>query len=181
VIEESNMENILRSNYIIDEFDHDLTRHIADILCSPERLMVMMRSKSFEKECTITEKWFNTKYIVNDLPDDLRKRILSPNVPIKNKILDMPPKNNLIAKNFDILERNVDYSKRSQLIKNWPGTHLWYKKDDKFGVPKAIVSMRIFTKYVDSLDYCESAVFISCWLKVLNEYLREFKYMAEIA
>ena len=111
------MHNILRSNYIIDEFDHDLTREIADILCKPDRLLIMMRSKSFEKECTITEKWFKTKYVVNELSPELREKILSPNVEIKDKKLDLPPRNNLIAKSFAMLPKNKDYSKKTKLLK----------------------------------------------------------------
>ena len=113
VIEESKMENILRSNYIIDEFNHDLAKEIADILCKPDSLLIMMRSKAFEKECTITEKWFKTKYVVNELAPELREKILSPNVEIRNKKLDLPPKNNLIAKNFSILPKDKENSKKT--------------------------------------------------------------------
>ena len=143
----------------------------------------MMRSKSFEKQCIITEKWFKTKYVVNELTPEQRHKIVNPNVQIQDKKLDLPPRNNLIATNFALLPENKDYSKNVQLLKQWPGTHLWYKKDDKFGVPKAIVSMRIFTKYIKNQDEncCESGIFISVWQKILIEYMREFKYMAEIA
>jgi len=71
----------------------------------------MMRSKSFEKQCIITEKWFKTKYVVNELTPEQRHKIVNPNVQIQDKKLDLPPRNNLIATNFALLPENKDYSK----------------------------------------------------------------------
>ena len=64
---------------------------------------------------------------------------------MNKKKLGLPPANNLIPKNFDILEKNELYSVKPTLLKQWEDTDLWYKKDDKFERPKAIVSMKIYT------------------------------------
>jgi secreted Zn-dependent insulinase-like peptidase len=60
-----------------------------------------------------------------------------PNPEITAKLLDLPPENTLIPRDFDILEPNELYSSSPHLIKQWDDTDLWYMKDDKFGRPEA--------------------------------------------
>jgi len=64
------------------------------------------------------------------------------------------------------------------LIKKWDDTHLWYKKDDEFERPKAIVSMKIYTNDCYFGDLPNSRVFVKLWSQILQEYLREFNYQA---
>jgi secreted Zn-dependent insulinase-like peptidase len=56
----------------------------------------------------------------------------NPNVVTSKKILDLPPPNNLIPKNLDVLPPNPELSQRPILVYKWNDTELWYKKDDKF-------------------------------------------------
>jgi secreted Zn-dependent insulinase-like peptidase len=97
------------------------------------------------------------------------------------KKLGLPPVNNLIPKNFGILAKNKEYSETPQLLKQWPGADLWYKKDDKFDRPKSVVSMKIYTKDCDLGTKPESHVFMNMWANMQNDYLREFNYMANCA
>ena len=98
------------------------------------------------------------------------------------KKLDYPPPNNLIAKNRDILPKNEKYSTTPVLLKSWPGeTDLWYKKDDKFGRPKAVISFRFYTNDVKQIEDINARVFSLVWSDIVDEYLREFNYMAEMA
>ena len=60
--------------------------------------------------------------------------------------MDLPPPNNLIATNFDLLPEDASLSARPQLVQQWDGiADLWYKKDDKFKKPKGIVGCKIYT------------------------------------
>ena len=64
----------------------------------------------------------------------------------------------------------------------WPEcTDLWFKKDDKFERPKSIVNYKLYTNDCLWLQKPESNVFAQIWLKMVNEYLREFNYAAELA
>ena len=68
----------------------------------------------------------------------------APKCEIKEKKLDYPPPNNLIAKDFSILEKTEDV--QPKLLKRWPQcTDLWYLKDNKFERPKLIVNKKIYT------------------------------------
>jgi len=80
-------------------------------LCNPEKFNIMLRSKSFEGESTpLVEEWYKTKYHVEPIPDSLMKKITSPSVQTNKKTLGLPPKNNFIPKNFDILAKDNQHS-----------------------------------------------------------------------
>ena len=95
---------------------------------------IYLKSKSLENtdQVTETEEWYSTKYSVADFTDDIKAKIVTPKSEIKSKKLDLPPPNNLIPKNFDVLDPNESYSSKVQILKQWEDTDLWYKKDDKF-------------------------------------------------
>ena len=65
-----------------------------------------MRSKSFEQECTEKEEFFGTKYCVSNISQELLSKMKNPKCQINNKKIDLPPKNNLIPKNFDLLAKD---------------------------------------------------------------------------
>ena len=64
-----------------------------------------------------------------------------PDPEISTKKLGLPPVNNLIPKDFSILEADPTYSSSPHLLQQWDDTDLWYKKDDKFNRPKAIAQL----------------------------------------
>jgi secreted Zn-dependent insulinase-like peptidase len=97
------------------------------------------------------------------------------------KILGLPPANKLIPKNFGIKASNPKLSAKPSLIKQWADTDLWYMKDDKFERPKCKVSMKLYTNDCGLGFNAESRVFAHVWTRVLDEYMREFNYMATCA
>ena len=109
----------------------------------------MMRSKSFEGQTTEVEEWYSTKYSIAPFSAELVEKMKNPQCPIGSKKLDLPPPNNLIPKNFEILAKNADQSEKPKLVKSWEETDLWYKKDDKFERPKASVTMKYYTRDCD--------------------------------
>lgn len=93
----------------------------------------------------------------------------------------MPPLNTLLPKNFDLLDDNVQLSSTVNLISVWDDTEVWYKKDDKFKRPKAIVNLKIYTNDCDFSQTSVGRLFSEIWLECLNEFAREFTYMASCA
>merc|ERR1711976_1159495 len=106
------------------------------------------------------------------------QKMKNPNCEIKTKKLDLPPKNNLIPKNFGILAPNESYSKQPVLLKQYEDTHVWYHKDDKFEKPKGVVRMKLYTNDNRFGFDVNSRLFFKIWEEVSPEYLREFAYMA---
>lgn len=111
------MPDLMRQRYEVDRFDEAKIKEIAECLCDPKRCNIEMRSKSYEAECTETDEWFGTKFCVGPVPEEMFQKMNNPNCEIKSKKLDLPPKNNLIPKNFDILPANETYSQKPVLLK----------------------------------------------------------------
>jgi len=104
----------------------------------------------------------------------------NPNCPITQKKIDLPPKNPLIPKNFDILPKDEAVSAKP-VYTNLDGVDLWFMKDDKFERPKAKVTLKVYTKDNDFGTNWESSLFVKFWTRFQEQYLKEFTYMAEMA
>jgi len=105
----------------------------------------------------------------------------NPRCEITSKKFDLPPQNNMIPKNFDILAENKELSEKPKLIFQDECTDLWYQKDDEFFKPKANIQMKIYTQDNDFGKSIEGRVFANVWKNCLLEYLNEYNYMAEMA
>jgi len=77
-MDDANVDQILRSQFIIDEFDHEKLMAISAELCDPTKLNVMLRSKAFEEETDQVEEWYQTKYKVEDFGEQLLQKMKSP-------------------------------------------------------------------------------------------------------
>lgn len=176
------MPQILRSRSIRDEFDVELNKDIASRLADYKNCLIMVRSKSFEESTDQVADWYDTKFSVEPYSADLIKKMTEPACEIKSKELGLPPPNNLIPKNFDILPKDDSLSKEPQLIQKTPESLVWYMKDDKFERPKACVGMKVYCNQdEDALGSIDKRMFARLWESVLGEYLAEFRYMAECA
>ena len=67
-----------------------------------------------------------TRYFIQEIPDDLLKAIEKPNVSSNTHKLDLPPKNHLIPRNFEILKLDPKLSDVPHDISIWADTSLWF-------------------------------------------------------
>ena len=143
----------------------------------------MLASKTLEtSDLPIHEKWYKFDYSLEKFTEAKLAELRNPQVADNGKKLDLPPQNNLIATNFDILPEDASVSARPQLVQQWEGiADLWYKKDDKFKKPKGIVAAKIYTDDLQFGSSPQTQVFSLVWQRILQESLREFSYMAECA
>lgn len=112
-------------------------------MCKAGNLNIFLKSQSLEGKTEHVEEWHKTKYSVHDFTQSLKDKIAKPNVSEGKLKLTLPPKNNLIAKDFTLLPEDLSLSAAPQLLKT-NCTDVWYKKDDKFKVPKANVDLKIY-------------------------------------
>ncbi|KAK7590251.1 hypothetical protein V9T40_001864 [Parthenolecanium corni] len=72
-------KHILSANYIIDEWKPEL---IVDFLSHlrPDNMKFVVVSKSFEEKADQTEKWYGTKFSVEQIPDELLEAPVHPYV-----------------------------------------------------------------------------------------------------
>ena len=69
----------------------------------------------------------------------------------------------MIPTNFDVLDKDAQYSEKPQILKQWEDTDLWYKKDDKFEKPKAFINMKIYTTDCGFCLQDHARIFASVW------------------
>mmetsp|Transcript_1318 Transcript_1318/g.1693 ORF Transcript_1318/g.1693 Transcript_1318/m.1693 type:complete len:895 (-) Transcript_1318:261-2945(-) len=179
--EDSNMDQLIRSKYTFDEFNKQQIEDISEMICDPINCNVNLKSKSFEGTTDQEAAHFKTKYSIAPFSDALLKRMKEPNCEIKDKKIDLPPPNNLIPTKFGIKPEDEAHAKTPILLKTNDAGEYWYKKDDKFKRPKAIVSCKIFTADNGFGKTVEARMFANVWKNIAEEHLREFKYMADCA
>ena len=105
-------------------------------------------------------------------------------IPVGAK-LGLPPKNPLLPKSLELLPADPETNKVPIKLKDFEGdTEVWYLKDDKFERPKAIINVKVYPKsgILKELGVtAEGRMITEVWVAAIKEYLREFKYMAEMA
>jgi secreted Zn-dependent insulinase-like peptidase len=158
---------------------------MSELIADPKNLNIYIRSKSFESNpelVPLEDQWYFTKYGKEKFNEDLIKCMKTPSVEASRKKLDLPPPNPLLPKNLDVLPKSEPVQTKPELVRQWANdTDLWYLKDDKYERPKGIVSLKIYTGDCDFGRTSQGRVFAEVWNQVLQEYLREFYYMASMA
>ena len=172
---------LLRAPYGILEFDKPRLQELIDIIADPESSLIFIRSQSFDKEVDKEDEWFKTKYSKAKYSEELLKIMKNPSSPQGKKKLDIPPHNNLLPKNLDVLSPQPDLSKQPILVQVWDDADLWYQKDDKFLRPKAVIDMKLYTNDCSFGRTPQGRVFVDVFNECLKETLREFFYMASQA
>lgn len=172
------LEEILTGPWIMKEFRPDLVQDVLNRL-TPQNVYVMAVAKKFEEKANLEEKWYGTKYCSEKIPAE--KLESWSNAPL-NKNLNLPGPNEFIPSEFDLAERDTDHhlgANVPSIIKETETTRLWYLQDDEFKLPKACLTLELFSTvaYIDPHYSNLNAMFVT----VLNDALTEFSYDAELA
>lgn len=176
------LEHLIRSFYVLDSFDKERITQISALIADPANTICNLTSKSFtDDQLPNKEKWYKIDYSSQKYSEEQLKLMLNPQVKQNGKSLDLPPANNLIPKNFDVHPEQPEQSKRPVFAAQWDNADLWYKKDDKFKKPKGKVAVKIYTNDIHFGTTATSRVFAEMWKACFNEYIREFKYIADCA
>lgn len=176
------LRDLIKSQYLFEEFDQARIREIGALLADPKNALISLLSKSFKEETLPElEPWYNIKFSSEPYSAEFLATLTNPVVKDNGKKLGLPPPNNLIPSNFDILPECPDHSRQPVFAQEWENADLWFKKDDKFQKPKGNVGMRIYTTDNNFGSAPMSRVFVEVWKGCLEEYLREYKYSAECA
>ena len=62
------VEDYLTGAYVLMEYNKEHIEHILDML-SPHSVALVILSKQYQHLCDRTEKWFGTKFGVQDIPE----------------------------------------------------------------------------------------------------------------
>ncbi|KYM94749.1 Insulin-degrading enzyme [Cyphomyrmex costatus] len=168
------MNEILCAECIYPEWRPDLIEEIMTYL-TPQNVRIHVVAKAYEDIADETERWYGTKYKKMKISKETMEMW---NSAAFNDDLKLPPRNKFIATTFDI-KPQTNIEKFPIILEDTSFVRLWYKKDDEFLVPKAIMNFDIFSPFafLDPLSYNLTYMFIQLFHDSLNEYT----YAAELA
>ena len=129
------------------------------------------------------EKWYGTEHKVEKISPEFMNHIekaLASTSQTRNPELHMPHVNEFVPTRLSVEQKEVaEPAKTPKLIRHDDRVRLWFKKDDRFWVPKAIVQVTLRNpliwatpaNFVKSRLYCE----------LVRDALNEYSYDAELA
>lgn len=141
------IEDVLQYPYMFEEFKPDQLKTVLDSF-TLDNLRILLSSKELQGKCTESEKWYQTKYSREVLPDTIKELFLNPNIEPKKtkKILDLPPKNVFLPKNLEIIAKSFDsLPKYPQKVYSSDLSELYFKQDNTFKTPKGDLSLKIYS------------------------------------
>ena len=169
---------VLTAPELYFEFDAALVKEVIGCL-SLNNLQVYLLSQSHDKTDLIEEVYYKTLHKTFPIPEELVKKLKSPNVNQSEIQLGYPTPNPYITTVHSILSSEKE-KHPTELIKS-ERLRVWHKKDTKFNIDKVFGQVII---YSNSCRFDVSAyifVLAEIWNKILKERLREEIYLADIA
>lgn len=109
---ETDLKDILKHQYVVEELDQGRVQEMSNLLADPMNSITMIRSKSFEGEqggCNLEDPWYATKYSKERYSDDLLDVMKHPSKLIPDGKVGLPPPNNLLPKNLDLVPEDSDF------------------------------------------------------------------------
>lgn len=172
-------EYLLFGDYIYENFDENLIKKTLDQF-NLSNLNIYLSSRSYEEKCNLSEKWYGTKYSKQTLPENLVNAFNNGSNKKYNHILDYPPENKFIARTFDMKQLADKDQKYPELLERNNNREIWFKQDNVFLLPKAIIYLQIYLRK-DILPTADYSVISSIWNNILQNELQEVIYMAKEA
>ena len=149
----------------------------------PDNFRITLVSQQYPGKWNKKEKWYGTEYDYEKIPEDLLKDIeAAAKEPAASRPSDlhMPSTNKFIPERLDVERKEVSEPlKAPKLLRNDDGIRLWFKKDDRFWVPKANVHVALRSPVA-----CISprvAVMTELFCELIQDALVEYSYAAELA
>ncbi|PLB35174.1 a-pheromone processing metallopeptidase Ste23 [Aspergillus candidus] len=172
----------LLSGSIMRKYDPELIKKALSYFRADNFRMTIV-AQDYPGDWDSKEKWYGTDYKVEKIPQDFMAEIheaLATSPESRLPDLHMPHKNEFVPTRLSVERKEVqEPAKTPKLIRHDDHVRLWFKKDDRFWVPKATVHVTLRNplvwatpaNLVKSKFYCE----------LVRDALVEYSYDAELA
>jgi len=176
-------EHVLSGPYKIYDYDPDAIKECLSYLTAAN-LLLMVMDKSMEGKTNLEEKWYGTPYCQEGFGDTLFARWQEASVDSDliggSANLHLPPKNELIASDFDLREGRINAPKdQPSLLLDSELCRLWYKPDNVFDMPKLNLIALMKTSLPERT--LKDNVLCLIWVQLLQELCTNFTYDASVA
>ena len=175
-------EWLLSGPRLIREFDAEaISKAMSYLRTDNYRLTIV--SKDFPGDWNQREKWYGTEYRTERIPREFEEAVHQAGQSTTGERpsdLHLPHKNEFIPTRLSVERREtVDPAKAPKLIRNDEGFRTWWKKDDRFWVPRAKVNVLIRNPLVAITPV--NAVKATMYCELVNDALEEYSYDASIS
>jgi insulysin len=172
----------LLSGSLLRTFEPELIKKALSYF-RPDNFRMIVVAQDYPGDWDLKEKWYGTEYKVEDVPKDFMAEIdkaLNTTPESRLSALHMPHVNEFVPTRLSVEKKDgSEPAKTPKLIRHDDHVRLWFKKDDRFWVPKATIHVTLRNplvwatpaNLVKSKFYCE----------LVRDALVEYSYDAELA
>ncbi|KAJ8277501.1 hypothetical protein GJAV_G00075860 [Gymnothorax javanicus] len=169
-------EDFLTGNQLMFEYNPEVIS-AALALLTPEKANLQLLSPEHEGRCKLREKWFGTLYSVEDISQEWQE-CWAADFEL-NPEFHLPAENKFIATDFTLKSSDCpDGEYPVRIVSNEKGC-LWFKKDNKFKIPKAYVHFHLLSPVIQKS--AENLVLFDTFINILAHNLAEPAYEAHVA
>ncbi|MCJ1484182.1 Insulinase (Peptidase M16), partial [Schaereria dolodes] len=173
---------LLSGSSLIREFDaSSITQAMSYLRVDNYRLTIV--SQDYPGDWDQKERWYGTEYRSERIPpafENAVRRAGESRVEDRSQDLHLPHRNEFIPTRLTVDKREVEEpTKAPKLIRNDEGLRIWWKKDDRFWVPKANVFVTLRNPL--AAITVANAVKTKLFCELVKDALVEYSYDAEIA
>ncbi|KAI1883309.1 hypothetical protein AGOR_G00243870 [Albula goreensis] len=169
-------EDFLTGDQLMFEYKPEVISAALNLL-TPDRANLMLLSPEQEGSCELRERWFGTQYGMHDIQQEWRDR-WSGDFPL-NPELHLPAENKFIATDFTLKTSDCPDTDYPVRILNTERGCLWFRKDNKFKIPKAYIRFHLISPVIQKSP--ENLVLFDLFVNILAHSLAEPAYEADVA
>lgn len=169
-------EDFLTGDQLMFEYKPEVISAALNLLI-PEKANLLLLSPEHEGQCPLREKWFGTQYSVEDIQQPW-KELWAGDFDL-NPSLHLPAENKFIATEFALKTSDCPDTEYPVRILNNDRGCLWYKRDNKFKIPKAYVRFHLISPVVQKSP--KNLVLFDIFVNILVHNLAEPAYEADVA
>ncbi|KAF3690508.1 Nardilysin [Channa argus] len=169
-------EDFLTGDQLMFEYDPQVISAALSLL-TPDRANLILVSPENEGRCPLREKWFGTCYSVEDITEEWAQQWTTDFE--LNPDLHLPAENKFIATDFTLKTSDCPDTEFPVRIVNNERGCLWYKKDNKFKIPKAYIRFNLISPMIQKSP--ENLVLFDLFVNILTHNLAEPAYEADVA
>uniref|UniRef100_A0AAY4A776 Nardilysin n=1 Tax=Denticeps clupeoides TaxID=299321 RepID=A0AAY4A776_9TELE len=169
-------EDFLTGDQLMFEYNPQVISSALALL-TPDRANLLLLSPEHKGICPMREKWFGTEYSIEDIQQEWRERWTGDFE--LNPDLHLPAENKFIATDFGLKTSDCPDTEYPVRVANSERGCLWYKKDNKFKIPKAYIRLHLISPVIQKS--AKNLVLFDMFVNILTHNLAEPAYEADVA
>ncbi|KAM8789413.1 nardilysin isoform 2-T2 [Rhynchonycteris naso] len=170
------LQDFLTGDQLLFEYKPEVIAEALNQLV-PQKANLVLLSGANEGKCDLKEKWFGTQYNMEDVENSWAE-LWKSNFEL-NPDLHLPAENKYIATDFMLKAFDCPETEYPVKIVNTPQGCLWYKKDNKFKIPKAYIRFHLISPLIQKS--AANVVLFDIFVNILTHNLAEPAYEADVA